>query len=149
MQCVENCDDPNPRNHVLYEQPVWQTLQMFRTSSPLFLPVIICLNTVSFLVGEMLCRFLIFFLSCSHLRPSWDASGFLPVLYGGVSKWWRGASIRLPEEDSDSSLEELSESHKLPPRKLKGRRVLLLWFPALCDLTGTTVRDFSSLRYGL
>ena len=21
MQCVENCDDPNPRNHVLYEQP--------------------------------------------------------------------------------------------------------------------------------
>ena len=32
MQCVENCDDPNPRHHVLYEQPVWQTLQMFRTS---------------------------------------------------------------------------------------------------------------------
>ena len=32
MQCVENCTDPNPRNHVLYEQPVWQTLQMFRTS---------------------------------------------------------------------------------------------------------------------
>ena len=30
MQCVENCDDPNPRHHVLYEQPVWQTLQMFR-----------------------------------------------------------------------------------------------------------------------
>lgn len=33
MQCVENCNDPNPRNHVLYEQPVWQTLQMFRTSA--------------------------------------------------------------------------------------------------------------------
>lgn len=30
MQCVENCSDPNPRNQVLYEQPVWQTLQMFR-----------------------------------------------------------------------------------------------------------------------
>lgn len=30
MQCVENCSDPNPANHVLYEQPVWQTLQMFR-----------------------------------------------------------------------------------------------------------------------
>ena len=30
MQCVENCDDPNPRHHILYEQPVWQTLQMFR-----------------------------------------------------------------------------------------------------------------------
>lgn len=33
MQCVDNCNDPNPRNHVLYEQPVWQTLQMFRTSA--------------------------------------------------------------------------------------------------------------------
>ena len=32
MQCVENCGDPDPRNHVLYEQPVWQTLQMFRPS---------------------------------------------------------------------------------------------------------------------
>lgn len=30
MQCVENCSDPNPKHHVLYEQPVWQTLQMFR-----------------------------------------------------------------------------------------------------------------------
>lgn len=27
MQCVENCDDP--QRQVLYEQPVWQTLQMF------------------------------------------------------------------------------------------------------------------------
>ena len=32
MQCVENCGDPNPARHVLYEQPVWQTLQMFRAS---------------------------------------------------------------------------------------------------------------------
>lgn len=29
MRCVENCNDPNPAHHVLYEQPVWQTLQMF------------------------------------------------------------------------------------------------------------------------
>lgn len=29
MQCVERCDDPNPANHVVYEQPVWQTLNMF------------------------------------------------------------------------------------------------------------------------
>ncbi|KAH9009608.1 hypothetical protein EDB84DRAFT_1671712 [Lactarius hengduanensis] len=75
MQCVENCDDPDPRRHVLYEQPVWQTLQMFR---------------------------------------------FLPVLYEYLSKRWRAASIRLPEEDSDSTLAELSESQKLQPKKLTG-----------------------------
>ena len=43
MQCVENCDDPDPKRHVLYEQPVWQTLQMFRMSphaiSPLPIPL--------------------------------------------------------------------------------------------------------------
>jgi hypothetical protein len=46
MQCVENCDDPN--RQVLYEQPVWQTLQMF--------------------LGEMLCESLIFLIlpKCNH-----------------------------------------------------------------------------------
>lgn len=34
MQCVENCDDPDVTRRVLYEQPVWQTLQMFRSSAP-------------------------------------------------------------------------------------------------------------------
>ncbi|KAH9058836.1 hypothetical protein EDB87DRAFT_1625632 [Lactarius vividus] len=100
MQCVENCDDPDPRRHVLYEQPVWQTLQMFR---------------------------------------------FLPVLYEYLSKRWRSASIQLPEEDSDSSLAELSESQKLQPQKLTGRRILLLWLPALCDLTGTTLMNVGLL----
>jgi len=40
MQCVENCSDPNPSNHVLFEQPVWQTLQMFIGEMLCFLPVI-------------------------------------------------------------------------------------------------------------
>ncbi|RKP10160.1 hypothetical protein THASP1DRAFT_13242 [Thamnocephalis sphaerospora] len=29
MQCVENCDDPDPRNRKNFEQPVYQTLNMF------------------------------------------------------------------------------------------------------------------------
>ncbi|KAF8270274.1 hypothetical protein EI94DRAFT_1723208 [Lactarius quietus] len=105
MQCVENCDDPDPRRHVLYEQPVWQTLQMF--------------------LGEMLC--------------------FLPLLYEFLSKRLRTGAIRLPEEDSDSSLADLSESQKLPLQKLTGRRILWLWLPALCDLTGTTLMNVGLL----
>lgn len=35
---MENCSDPNPANRVLYEQPVWQTLQMFREPT-VFLPL--------------------------------------------------------------------------------------------------------------
>ncbi|KAF8739476.1 hypothetical protein AX14_009458 [Amanita brunnescens Koide BX004] len=40
MQCVENCADPDPANHVLFEQPVWQTLQMFVGEMLCFLPVL-------------------------------------------------------------------------------------------------------------
>ncbi|KAH9978947.1 hypothetical protein BGW80DRAFT_1281977 [Lactifluus volemus] len=105
MQCVENCDDPDPKRHVLYEQPVWQTLQMF--------------------LGEMLC--------------------FLPVIYTALSARWRASSIRLPEEPSDDTLEDLSESQKFVPERLTGRRILLLWLPALCDLTGTTLMNVGLL----
>ncbi|KAI0256285.1 hypothetical protein BJV78DRAFT_1118237 [Lactifluus subvellereus] len=105
MQCVENCDDPDPRRHVLYEQPVWQTLQMF--------------------LGEMLC--------------------FLPMLYTTLSARWRASSIQLPEDSPDDTLEDLSESQKLPPQRLTGRRILLLWLPALCDLTGTTLMNVGLL----
>ncbi|KZT28535.1 hypothetical protein NEOLEDRAFT_1129354 [Neolentinus lepideus HHB14362 ss-1] len=38
MQCVEHCDDPDQQ--VLFEQPVWQTLQMFLGEMLCFLPVI-------------------------------------------------------------------------------------------------------------
>ena len=59
MQCVENCDDPDPRQHVLYEQPVWQTLQMFRMS-PSFSIHSHKSEPLYILVGEMLCAFLSF-----------------------------------------------------------------------------------------
>ncbi|KAF8499731.1 hypothetical protein F5888DRAFT_1793747 [Russula emetica] len=100
MQCVENCDDPDPKRHVLYEQPVWQTLQMFR---------------------------------------------FIPILYSTLSARWRKSSIRLPDELPDDMLDGLSESQKFPQEKLTGRRVLLLWLPALCDLTGTTLMNVGLL----
>ena len=29
MQCVENCDSPDPSKRRSFEQPVWQTAQMF------------------------------------------------------------------------------------------------------------------------
>ncbi|KAI9339709.1 hypothetical protein BD770DRAFT_400001 [Pilaira anomala] len=29
MQCVANCEDPDPKNRHYFEQPIWQTLNMF------------------------------------------------------------------------------------------------------------------------
>jgi len=55
MQCVENCDDPNPARRVVYEQPVWQTLQMFRALPLLLFPLLYSYLYPPNLVGEMLC----------------------------------------------------------------------------------------------
>lgn len=41
MLCVENCADPDVRNHVVYEQPVWQSLNMFVGEMGCFIPLII------------------------------------------------------------------------------------------------------------
>jgi hypothetical protein len=91
--------------------------------------------------------FLPFFLPLS--RTDRYCPGFLPVLFTTLSARWRtlsAPSIRLPDEPSDDDLDGLSESQKYPVERLTGRRILLLWLPALCDLTGTTVRTFLPLR---
>ncbi|KAI6150723.1 hypothetical protein BKA82DRAFT_4118987 [Pisolithus tinctorius] len=103
MQCVENCDDPNPQNRVLYEQPVWQTLQMF--------------------VGEMFC--------------------FLPVLYTWFRSRYQSSSVFLPS-DLDDDVPTSSKS-AASEDELKGWKLLLLWFPAACDLTGTTLMNIGLL----
>lgn len=92
MQCVENCGDTDSAHHVVYEQPVWQTLQMF--------------------VGEMFC--------------------FLPVLY----TWFklRSQQIQLQEEEPLVAKPARSVA-------LEGWKVLLLWIPAACDLTATTLMN--------
>jgi len=95
MQCVENCD--NPQRQVLYEQPVWQTLQMF--------------------LGEMLC--------------------FLPVAFAWLKNNHQSAPVRLPDSEEDLS--------KPAAQQLHGWRILLLWLPAACDLTGTTLMNIGLL----
>ncbi|KIY64140.1 hypothetical protein CYLTODRAFT_425498 [Cylindrobasidium torrendii FP15055 ss-10] len=94
MQCVENCTDPDVSKRVLYEQPVWQTLQMF--------------------VGEMFC--------------------FLPVLFSWVRSL-RAPAVQLGEPP----LKEATG------RALTGWSILLLWIPAACDLTGTTLMNIGLL----
>ncbi|KAF8892577.1 hypothetical protein BD779DRAFT_1509719 [Infundibulicybe gibba] len=104
MQCVENCNDPDIHRRVLYEQPVWQTLQMF--------------------LGEMLC--------------------FLPVIYTWLKQRRQSSSVQLPP---DSELDPHIANKQLgtSAQELKGWNILLLWIPAACDLTGTTLMNVGLL----
>ncbi|KAH8107183.1 hypothetical protein BXZ70DRAFT_885192 [Cristinia sonorae] len=114
MQCVENCADPNPRNHVLYEQPIWQTLQMF--------------------LGEMLC--------------------FLPVILTWLNAKRQSASpVQLTHDHDETQVDQEEEpSSSNPkgfpdsgPQPLRGWSYLLLWLPAACDLTATTLMNIGLL----
>lgn len=68
-----------------------------------------------------------------HL-PSVAFLGFFPVIYTWL-KSRRTAYVQLP---IDNDLAETPSKHaaSLP---LEGWKILLLWIPAACDLTGTTV----------
>ncbi|KAG8858524.1 hypothetical protein FRB96_005196 [Tulasnella sp. 330] len=98
MQCVENCGpNDDPASRVYYEQPVWQTLQMF--------------------VGELGC--------------------FIPVLYTYLRN--RNSPAPLLSNDDEETV------YKTPGESLIGKKMLLFWLPAACDLTGTTLMNIGLL----
>ncbi len=128
MQCVENCTNPDPSTHVLYEQPVWQTLQMFGAPPHLFSRPALT-NRASRRNA----------LSVTDITPPLHPNHVLPVFSSQVSSpsYTRGCvpPVRPVALHDDPP--------KHAPLPLQGRNILLLWIPAACDLTGTTVRPIS------
>lgn len=129
MQCVENCgplDDPTSR--VYFEQPVWQTVQMF-------VGELGCTSAVSSDTRIILCSnqpnvfhyILVFHVDGSPL-------GFIPVLYTYLRNRGNPAPL-LSDDDSERD----HPRPKVSGESLHGWKILLFWLPAACDLTGTTV----------
>ncbi|KAJ1912565.1 hypothetical protein H4219_005550 [Mycoemilia scoparia] len=161
-QCVSNCDDPDPANHKLFEQPTWQTLNMF--------------------VGEALC---LVALHLSILYQKWrgvSAAGgegyaALPGGNGGDvvvdSQQYPGDHSALlqhqnqhgsssssgaiesnnnnnnachPQASSPAESSSTSDSSSVgEPKPLTGWKTLLMWFPAICDICGTTLMNVGLL----
>jgi len=69
--------------------------------------------------------------------PSFSLPGFLPIIYTWLQSKRKSspAAVQL-QPDADHDPDPLD---KLKPLALEGWKVLLLWIPAACDLTGTTV----------
>ena len=80
-------------------------------------------------------------LSAQHSSPSRARvarSGFLPVIFSWLRARRQAQPLSLP---TDSEEEPATGAKAVTPQAhLHGWKVLLLWFPAACDLTGTTVR---------
>ncbi|PGH28992.1 hypothetical protein GX50_08258 [[Emmonsia] crescens] len=138
MQCVRNCDSPDPKKRMGFEQPVVQTLQMF--------------------IGEMGCWLVV--LGCNlwnqHIGHRFGASSEASPLAGGYEPV-DGADDDLAESDdeldSNSPLNgsPRASTTKLSPMdhddriKLEGWKVFLLAAPACCDITGTTLMNVGLL----
>lgn len=63
--------------------------------------------------------------------------GFLPVIYTWFKSRRQSSAVHLPSNSDDDS--HIPNKLTPSPEPLTGWKILLLWIPAACDLTGTTV----------
>ncbi|KAJ5184783.1 Nucleotide-sugar transporter [Penicillium cf. griseofulvum] len=131
MQCVRNCDSPDPSQRKLFEQPVIQTAVMF--------------------IGEMGCWLVIglTFLYRQYIAPrlSSDPS---PLLTGGYHPI-NGDDEGIDEDDHTVDELDGDNRHPKPLHKddsripLRGWKILLLAAPSSCDIAGTTLMNVGLL----
>ncbi|KAF9900975.1 hypothetical protein EC991_006698 [Linnemannia zychae] len=122
MACVKNCDNPDPRTHEHFEQPIWQTLNMF--------------------MGETLCLVaasVFAFIAEKYGRAKWASLVLDDEEEEDV--------LAAVESDGLISSPPTAHGHghghatPLKKKKLEGPLVLLLWLPTLCDMTASTLMN--------
>lgn len=131
MQCVRNCDSPDPSLRKNFEQPVYQTAQMF--------------------VGEMGCWLVVGASSLVSLLKRRLSSSSSAKSHGSYAPLPTNTSDP-SDDDDDDALQPATDPAAKPlttnepdRRPLRGWRVILLALPAACDLTGTTLMNVGLL----
>ncbi|THW36049.1 hypothetical protein D6D19_07229 [Aureobasidium pullulans] len=132
MQCVANCNDPNPAKRKNFEQPVIQTLQMFVGESGCWLVV---------LASSIFSRYISKSSGSTSYQPldTEDRAelGRDPLLQEDVEAPADATNVPAkPFADAEGSGERLP---------LKGWKILLLALPACCDIAGTTLMNVGLL----
>ncbi|OMJ08788.1 Solute carrier family 35 member F6 [Smittium culicis] len=134
--CVDNCDDPNPKNHLLYSQPVWQTLNMF--------------------IGEILCL-VVFFAANIYTRFTSNVKRYEYQQIVDSTLNLNNAENpnynTLNSSDNNSHSAELTDDQieqqiqnlKAEKPELSGLNNLLLSIPAACDIITTTLLNVGLL----
>ncbi|KAI8996968.1 hypothetical protein BDB01DRAFT_769322 [Pilobolus umbonatus] len=112
MQCVRNCDDNDPTKRIYFEQPIWQTLNMF--------------------VGEFAVWSVYLYQRWQNRQDRYQALSY--VAPPSAVDQMDAATI---VDEIDQQVENVNKD--LP--ELKGIKSLLFWIPTLCDLTATTIMN--------
>ncbi|KAK4039701.1 hypothetical protein C8A01DRAFT_16343 [Parachaetomium inaequale] len=132
-QCVRDCDNSDPKKRRHFEQPVFQTLQMF--------------------VGEMGCWLVVGLMSLyrRYTSPSQSTATYQPIPATDTENdndtnprtASDNASIHSTTALNPSPSTDCSTPHKQHdcPSVLRGWRVTLLALPAVCDILATTLMN--------
>ncbi|RSH88476.1 uncharacterized protein EHS24_001021 [Apiotrichum porosum] len=113
--CVENCDGSGPR--IDFEQPVYQTLNMF--------------------IGEFLC---VLPLLWNYLNaPTKGRPSYLSRLLAREGE--EGYSPVPAEADDDDDASVSSTETQVGQTRMRGFAAFWLWFPAFFDICGTTLMN--------
>ncbi|KAJ1645091.1 hypothetical protein J3B02_000288 [Coemansia erecta] len=127
-QCVGNCSDPDPSKREHFEQPVWQTLNMF--------------------YGEMLCLLCLYLLSLrrnsgNNSNGVENRDGYQPIADNDDDiedeELDQQIARDVPTTDALPVIEGGNDPVELKP--IVGWATLLMWIPAACDLMGTTLMN--------
>ncbi|KAJ2962442.1 hypothetical protein NQZ79_g2367 [Umbelopsis isabellina] len=111
MQCVENCSDPDLSKRQYFEQPVWQTLNMF--------------------IGEAAVWSVYLFQMWQTRRIALQ-DHVEEVVPSAVNQLDAGVVV----DDADRLLKDSEHD-----QQLTGWKNFLFWIPTLCDLTATTLMN--------
>ncbi|KAF9947487.1 hypothetical protein BGZ70_002647 [Mortierella alpina] len=123
MACVKNCDSPNPKDHKHFEQPIWQTLNMF--------------------AGETLCLVLASvcaFLAEKYGRAKW-AEMVLDEEDEDILAVVESDGLIVPPASHGRAHKNGHAAPLKKKQKLEGKYVFLLWLPTLCDMTASTLMN--------
>ncbi|PLN80783.1 hypothetical protein BDW42DRAFT_170153 [Aspergillus taichungensis] len=131
MQCVRNCDDPDPAKRKLFEQPVIQTIQMFVGESGSWLVVFLAWVYRQYIAPRL-------------------SNNTSPLLAGGYNPLHNEDRLDDDgEEDQTISGPDYADDPSKPLDdgrvKLEGSRIFLLAAPACCDIAGTTLMNVGLL----
>ncbi|KAJ2079479.1 hypothetical protein H4R24_003747 [Coemansia sp. RSA 988] len=122
-QCVRNCDDPDVSKHENFEQPVWQTLNMF--------------------YGEMLCLVflcLVNWVNCKDIAAS-TPDGYEPIADEATNAGLGDIADDIPTTDALPVAATSEASSSTDPKPITASANLWMWIPATCDLLGTTLMN--------
>ncbi|KAJ1969131.1 hypothetical protein IWQ62_000818 [Dispira parvispora] len=114
MQCVGNCDDRNPAKRQLFEQPTWQTLNMF--------------------AGEIMCLAVLYVsIAWKHYQRRRQGYNEL-VTTDSLPEESNGGDL------AEATLDDIPVT-LANTQPLSGWKTFLMWLPALFDICGTTLMN--------